>query len=435
MAKAFPAQSFLEPEGKRGKVRQQQSPCRNDLRCVLSLEGWKGAVSRTSPLWQSGKSPEPVERFNPWQDTSRRSIAILLLSIFSLFTTIGFANDIMGLGRERTIRFVLGVMFSGVFPIFYAVAGVSLRRRWWMAVPPIFVVQFVVMGVIAHSFPDLPKPVSMNATELESLRIRLTWDSIATMTAVSLGYTGFFVVLVREARRYVKTRTEKALLESEMAAARQVQQVIVPDAHQSIPGFAVESAYKPAREVGGDFFQILPVDDGGLFFVIGDVSGKGLPAAMLVSLVIGSIRATAEDTHDPVLLLRRLHGQIAGRTSSGFVTALAAYIADNGLVTLANAGHLSPYLDGKEVEVPGALPLGISGDGKYLATTLDLPKGSRLTFLSDGVVEAQNGSGELLGFDRVREMAKEPAAAIAEAAVRFGQTDDITVVTIGRRNP
>lgn len=390
-------------------------------------------MSRSSPVLQSRKAPDPAERPDLWRDTPRKSIVILLISIFCLFTTIGFANDIMSLGRQQTTRFLLGILLSGFFPIIYAVGGILLRQRWWMAAIPIFVVQFVVMGAVAHTFPDLPGPATMSAAEMARIRVRLTWDSIMTMTAVSIGYTGFFVVLVKEARRYVKTRTEKAVLESEMAAARQVQQVILPDSKLPVPGFVIESAYQPAREVGGDFFQVTPVGDGGLLFVIGDVSGKGLPAAMLVSLVVGAIRATAEETHDPVLLLRKLHGQIAGRTSSGFVTALAAYIAGNGLVTIANAGHLSPYLDGKEVEIPGALPLGISGGGQYLTATLDLPKGGRLTFLSDGVVEAQNESGELLGFERTRKMARESAAAIAEAAVRFGQSDDITVVTIERR--
>ena len=357
---------------------------------------------------------------------------ILLLSIFLLFTTIGFANDIMALAREQTTRFAVGIVLYGVFPIFYAIGGISLRRRWWMAALPIFAVQMVVMGTLGHFFPDLPQPTSMGASEIQSLRIRLTWDSVATMIAVSLGYTGFFSVLVREARRYVKTRTEKALLESEMAAARQVQQVILPDPHQSIPGFVVESFYKPAREVGGDFFQILPVEGGGLLVVIGDVSGKGLPAAMLVSLVIGSIRAIAEETHDPVVLLEKLHRQIAGHTE-GFVTAQAAFFADDGVVTLANAGHLPPYLDGREIELPGALPLGVGGGGQYSATTVKLPEGSRFMFLSDGVVEAQNANGELFGFDRASENANEAAAAIAEAAIQFGQEDDITVVTIKRR--
>ncbi len=273
----------------------------------------------------------------------------------------------------------------------------------------------------------------ITAAELGRLRVRLTFDSIATIAAVSLGYTGFFYVSVNEARRYVKTRTQNALFESEMAAARQVQQVILPNPHQSFPGFAVESVYKPAREVGGDFFQIMPIENGGLFFIIGDVAGKGLPAAMLVSLLIGSIRATAEYTHDPVVLLGKLHDRILGRTSNGFATALAAFIADDGVVTLANAGHLSPYLDGQEIELPGALPLGLNGGGTYEATKVQLRPGSRLTFLSDGVVEAQNEKGELFGFDRAKAISRQPAATIVEAAVQLGQTDDITVVTIQRQ--
>lgn len=390
-------------------------------------------MSNSLPVVRVRETPESSGGFDPWRETPRKSIVIVLISVFLFFTTIGFANNIMSMGRQQTVAFLLGTVLSGLFAVIYAVVSISLRKNWWKGALAIFVVQFVVMGFVGHSFPNRAVPPSMSAAELERLRIRLTWDSIATMTVVSLGYTGFFYVSVKEARRYVKTRMEKALLESEMTAARQVQQVIVPDANRSIPGFAVESAYKPAREVGGDFFQILPVENGGLLFVIGDVSGKGLPAAMLVSMVIGSIRATAEETHDPVLLLRRLHRQILGHTADGFVTALAAFLARDGAVTLANAGHLSPYLDGREIELPGGLPLGISGGGQYAAATMELPKGSRMTFLSDGVVEAQNENGELFGFDRTKAMVGASASAMADAAMEFGQADDITVVTIERR--
>ena len=379
------------------------------------------------------QSPEQMPSFDVWRETPRKSIVILLLSVFLFFTTIGFANDIIALGREPLGRFALGTLLCGSFAVLYAVVSISLRKNWWKAVLPIIVVQIMAMSLLGHRFPDLPQLIPMNAAEMANLRARLTFDSIATMTAVSLGYTGFFYVLVHEARRYVKTRTEKALLENEMAAARQVQRVILPDPHQSFPGFAVDSVYKPAREVGGDFFQIVALPDGGLLLVIGDVAGKGLPAAMLVALLIGSIRAIAEDTRDPVVLLRKLHDTLIGRSPDGFATALAVLIANNGLVTFANAGHLSPYLDGKEIELPGALPLGISGSGRYEATMVELRPGSRLTFLSDGVVEAQNERRELFGFDRAIAMSREPAAAVAEAAVQFGQDDDITVVTIERR--
>ncbi|HUN82910.1 MAG TPA: PP2C family protein-serine/threonine phosphatase [Terracidiphilus sp.] len=373
--------------------------------------------------------------FDPWKETPRKSIVIVLLSVFLFFTTIGFANDIMSMGQQRPTRFLLGVVLYGLFAVCYAVGGVSLRNRWWMAVLPIFVVEFFVMGLLAHLFPDRPMPAMMTAAQLSSLRFRLTLDSIATIAVVSLGYTGFFSVAVKEAQRYVKTRVENAMFESEMAAARQVQQVILPATRQSFPGFAVESVYKPAREVGGDFFQIVQVENGALLLIIGDVSGKGLPAAIMVSLLIGLIRATAEVTHDPVQLLRRLHEQIVGHTADGFATALAALIAADGRVTLANAGHLSPYLDGREIELTGALPLGVSGGGQFEATNVRLDPGSRLTFLSDGVVEAQNERGELFGFDQAAAISREAASTIAEAAVRFGQADDITVVTIERLAP
>ena len=201
---------------------------------------------------------------------------------------------------------------------------------------------------------------------------------------------------------------------------------------EAVAGFHVESIYQPAQEVGGDFFQILPVAKGGLLVVVGDVAGKGLPAAMLVSVLVGAIRAVAEFTSDPAELLANLNDRLVGRAGGGFTTALAAHVASNGSVTAANAGHLSPYLDGIEIELPGALPLGVAAGAHYQTTDFFLKPGERLTFYSDGVVEAQNSQGELFGFERARELSTQPAAAIVEAARRFGQQDDITVVTIER---
>jgi sigma-B regulation protein RsbU (phosphoserine phosphatase) len=94
--------------------------------------------------------------------------------------------------------------------------------------------------------------------------------------------------------------------------------------------------------------------------VVGDVAGKGLPAAMLVSVLVGAIRGVAEFTKDPAELLSNLNERLVGRGGGGFSTALIARIGADGRVTIANAGHLSPYLDGREVELPGALPLGVA---------------------------------------------------------------------------
>jgi Stage II sporulation protein E (SpoIIE) len=354
-----------------------------------------------------------------------------LLAVFFVFTVIGFANDILDMGRQPKIRFVLVVVLSGLFAVGYALGGIGLRQRFWMAIVPIFILQFFVNGWIARHFPDGPQLAQ--SAEMQRLQGRLTFDAVATITAVSLGYACFVFVSIREGKRYGKTREEMALLESELAAARQVQEVIVPSPSDFYPGFIVESVYKPAQQVGGDFFQILPTPDGGLLIVFGDVAGKGLPAAMQVAMLVGLIRATAEYTTDPVVMLRKLQERLVDRAGAGFSTALAAHITDDGKVTIANAGQLSPYLDGQEVELAGALPLGVSSGGEYESVRVELRPGSRLTFFSDGVVEAQSKDGELFGFERAKRISTEDAAAIVEAAVQFGQSDDITVVTVQRK--
>jgi sigma-B regulation protein RsbU (phosphoserine phosphatase) len=199
-----------------------------------------------------------------------------------------------------------------------------------------------------------------------------------------------------------------------------------------IPGFLIESVYQPAQQVGGDFFQILPTREDGLLMVVGDVAGKGLPAAMMVSLLVGAIRTAAEESCRPETLLRTLNERLVGRSGGGFSTALAVHIAADGNGTIANAGHLSPYLDGREMVLPGALPLGIAGGASYETTRFHFTTGSRLTFYSDGVIEAQNAKGELFGFERGGEISTRPAGEIAEIARRFGQSDDITVIAIVR---
>jgi sigma-B regulation protein RsbU (phosphoserine phosphatase) len=286
--------------------------------------------------------------------------------------------------------------------------------------------------VLASAFlthiPTLADPVIRLSLALTYYKVgpfvfRL-WDFNSVLYMLS-----FAIIIVVRTGRMSRQQT---LLEGEVAAAREVQQVILPEQIESVPGFAVESVYQPAQQVGGDFFQVLPAGDGGLLVIVGDVAGKGLPAAMLVSVLVGSIRTAAENTHDPAALLCKLNDRLLGRTRGGFSTALAAYIAADGIVTIANAGHLSPYLDGREVELPGALPLGIDKGASYESTRFNLTPGSRLTFYSDGIVEAQNPRGELFGFDRAKAISTQRAAAIAEAAKQFGQSDDITVVTIER---
>jgi Stage II sporulation protein E (SpoIIE) len=216
-------------------------------------------------------------------------------------------------------------------------------------------------------------------------------------------------------------------LQAEFEAAREVQQRLVTPAVDA-PGFRIESVYAPATQVGGDFFRVVPETDGAVLVVVGDVSGKGLKAALTVSAIIGALRTMPP--LPPARILAALNRGLVGQMQHGFVTCCAARIHPGGAMILANAGHLAPYRSGEEMTLPHGLPLGLSAESEYLETTVELAPNDTLTFLSDGVVEARNATGELFGFERTREISRRPAGSIAEAAQRFGQEDDITVLTL-----
>jgi serine phosphatase RsbU (regulator of sigma subunit) len=112
--------------------------------------------------------------------------------------------------------------------------------------------------------------------------------------------------------------------------------------------------------VGGDFYQILPLADGAVLIAIGDVSGKGMPAAMTVSLLVGTLHALVETTKNPGQLLAGLNRLTQARSHGGFTTCLILRIEANGAVTFANAGHISPYLNGLEIDCENGLPLGVA---------------------------------------------------------------------------
>jgi hypothetical protein len=216
---------------------------------------------------------------------------------------------------------------------------------------------------------------------------------------------------------------------AEMEAARIVQQVLIPEEIPRIPGFLIHTVYKPYGEVGGDFFQILPSPGGGAMIAIGDVSGKGMPAAMTVSLLVGTLRTLVHYTQSPGEILSAMNTRMLARSNGGFTTCLILRVDPDGTLTAASAGHIAPYLNGVEMGIEYSLPLGIEAGTVYPEATARFAANMQLTMLSDGIVEARNKSGELFGFDRTAAIATETAEAIAEAAAQFGQDDDITVLT------
>jgi hypothetical protein len=226
-----------------------------------------------------------------------------------------------------------------------------------------------------------------------------------------------------------QVRIDRARMAGELAAAREIQQLLIaspPVANL----YQVEAVYAPAMEVGGDFWQAFPLPTGGQLVAVGDVSGKGLRAAMVVSLLTGALRNRHSD--EPAALLAELNRVVAEGLQGGFVIAMVGRFDTDGRVLLAAAGHPAPYLDGTEVELAPGFPLGLDASAGYVETETKLAPGQRMTFVSDGVIEAANAKGELFGFDRTREISGKSAQEIAAAAETWGQNDDITVVTVRR---
>ncbi len=258
--------------------------------------------------------------------------------------------------------------------------------------------------------------------------------------AVSLGtvatVVSLLIITVMLLIRFFLSQRQKEQWKLEIQQAQHVQQILIPNKLPLVRGLTIDSEYLPAREVGGDFFQLLLVDDaGGVLVVVGDVTGKGMQAGMLVAVIVGAIRAAALHTSDPVQILHEVNVQLCERQHAS-ATCLILRIDPDGSVIIANAGQLPPYLNGKEVEMEGALPLGTIPEAEHSVMALRLNSGDILTLMSDGVVEAQDAHGNLFGFDRMSDLLRHQTSsrAIAKAAQDFGQEDDILVLQV-QRNP
>ncbi|MFZ0632618.1 MAG: PP2C family protein-serine/threonine phosphatase [Acidobacteriaceae bacterium] len=301
------------------------------------------------------------------------------------------------------------------------------REAGWLILPsllPVATAALFDVGFMALytgwerlTFLDDPIPVGPVSLQLS--------DVGDFLFVLAIGVVMFF--------RFTRVSREQARTAAELQAARAIQERLVPAQLPPVAGYAIEAAYFPAEEVGGDFYQVLDGSGEATLLVVGDVSGKGLKAAMTGTLAIGALRALSTEGLEPAAMLMRLNRQLKEMNDEGFVTCLCARIGRDGKVRLANAGHLVPYHNGEEVELPPGLPLGILAETIYEEGTFCLRPGDRLTLLSDGVVEAQNASGELFGFERTQAISREAADTIADAARRFGQADDITVMTLTRR--
>jgi serine phosphatase RsbU (regulator of sigma subunit)/anti-sigma regulatory factor (Ser/Thr protein kinase) len=251
--------------------------------------------------------------------------------------------------------------------------------------------------------------------------------------------------LVREQQAEIRQRER---IEQELEVARLIQQRFLPHELPELPGWHVAAYYQPARAVGGDFYDFIQLPDGQVGIVVGDVTDKGVPAALVMATTHSTLRAEAPRLVEPGKVLERVNDLlVAEMPANMFVTCLYAVLDPaSGRLRYANAGHNLPYVrtDGGVVELRATgMPLGLLVGMRYEEKETVLAAGGGILFHSDGLAEAHNPQREMFGFPRVAKLAGERPAdetlldlLLAELARFTGpgweQEDDITLVTLRR---
>jgi serine phosphatase RsbU (regulator of sigma subunit)/predicted ester cyclase len=248
--------------------------------------------------------------------------------------------------------------------------------------------------------------------------------------------------------------SERERIEQELKVARDIQQASLPKEVPELEGWQIAPYYQPAREVGGDFYDFFDLEEGQVGVVVGDATGKGIPAALVAEASSNMLRAVAQalDSTSPGEILERVNETLMARIPPNmFVTCFYAILEPkSGRLLYANAGHDLPYLrrrgsDCEELRARG-MPLGLIPGMSYEQKEKVLDAGETALFYSDGLVEAHDPKGEMFGFPRLQELVAEHGEErrlegfLLEELYSFvgegwEQEDDITLLTLRRSAP
>jgi len=253
--------------------------------------------------------------------------------------------------------------------------------------------------------------------------------------------------------RLEKEIGERERVDQELRVARRIQHTSLPKEVPTLEGWQISPFYQPAREVGGDFYDFHLLSEGRLGLVVGDATGKGVPAALVMSTTCGMLQlaARALDSSSPGEVLEQVNETLFARIPPNmFVTCFYAILdPKSGSLRYANAGHDAPYIHrnsaAEELRARG-MPLGLMPDMSYEEHEIVLDAGEGVFFYSDGLVEAHDPKGEMFGFPRLRALIAEHAEkesledTLLEELYSFvgegwEQEDDITLLTLQRSAP
>jgi len=254
-------------------------------------------------------------------------------------------------------------------------------------------------------------------------------------------------------QRLEQEERERERIEQELLVARRIQQASLPKGVPELEGWEIAPHYQPAREVGGDFYDFFELEDGRVGVVVGDATGKGVPAALVVTATYSMLRAVAQvlGSFSPREVLAQVNETLLARIPLNmFVTCFYAILEPkSGSLKYANAGHDLPYLwhgggDVEELRARG-MPLGLMSGMSYEEKEITLQRGESVLFYSDGLVEAHDPKGEMFGFPRLRALVAEHGAeeerSLGDLLMKelysfvgesWEQEDDITLLTLRR---
>jgi serine phosphatase RsbU (regulator of sigma subunit) len=321
------------------------------------------------------------------------------------------------------------------------------------------------VGEFRSAFPDLRIRIDDQIAEGDKVVVRATIRGThhrefrgMAPTGKEIEEKGFSVFRFSEEGKVVESwdsyYSQLSLMrhgiEQELRLARSIQQTFLPEQVPTLEGWQISPLYQPAREVGGDFYDFHPLSGGRLGLVVGDATGKGVPAALVMSTTCGMLRAVsqASDSSSPGEMLERVNEALVPSIPANmFVTCFYAILDPKmGGLRFANAGHDVPYLhrngNAEELRARG-MPLGLMPGMSYEEKEIVLDAGEVALFYSDGLVEAHHPNGEMFGFPRLRTLIAKHAEkeSLEEALLKelysfvgegWEQEDDITLLTLRR---
>jgi Stage II sporulation protein E (SpoIIE) len=378
----------------------------------------------------------PISSF--WRTVPRSSLLIFLLGVFCIFTTFGFAGDVSDMGRQSGLHFAVGVLLSGLFAVSYALTGIVLRGQFWKAFVPLFLLQFVLMNLLANWLPNRRPLAQLDATGVADLHSRLAFDTGGIMVAVLLGYACFVYTSITEGRRYLRVQAEIEL-------AAEIHRVLVPAIDTTLGGFEFYGRSIPSGQVGGDLIDLAGSEDQWVAY-LADVSGHGVAPGVIMGMAKSAARMLLSSGADPGTLLSRLNEVLYPLKKPDMFVTFCFLAKSPNAMRVGLAGHPAIlHVSGgshevRPLECPN-MPLGILPSGAFATSEITAEEGDLFALYTDGLLETTNGAGEEFGLKRLEKelckQATEPLEAIyrsiQESVARHGaQFDDQSLFLVRR---